>query len=56
MLSLNISYPYLTQKKIHCFADNSKEGMKYHQMRGGTQAQLGMTLRITLNVLELFQE
>jgi hypothetical protein len=45
ILSLSISHPYLI--KFHDFADNSQEGMK-HQMRGATQAQLGMTLRITL--------
>jgi len=43
--SLNISYPDLI--KFHDFADNNQEGMK-HQMRGATQAQQGMTLRITL--------
>jgi hypothetical protein len=43
ILSLSISYHYLI--KFHDFADNSQEGMK-HQMRGATQAQLGMTLRI----------
>ncbi len=31
---------------IKCFADNSQEGMK-HRMRGATQAQQGMTLRMT---------
>jgi hypothetical protein len=45
ILSLSISYPYLI-KKID-FGDNSQEGMK-HQMRAVTQAQQGMTLRITL--------
>ncbi len=43
--SFSISYPYLIE--FHDFADNSQEGMK-HQMRGATQAQLGMTLHITL--------
>jgi hypothetical protein len=43
--SLSISYPYLIE--FHYFADNSQEGMK-HQMRGATQAQEGMTLRVTL--------
>jgi len=33
--------------KFHDLADNSQEGMK-RQMRGATQAQQGMTLRITL--------
>jgi hypothetical protein len=45
ILSLSISFPYLI--KFHDFADNGQEGMK-HQMRGATQAQQGMTLRITL--------
>jgi hypothetical protein len=46
MLNLSISYPYLI--KFHNFAaDNSQEGMK-HQMAGATQAQQGMTFRITL--------
>jgi hypothetical protein len=45
ILSLSISYPYLI--KFHDFADNSQEEMK-HQMRGATQAQQRMTLRITL--------
>ncbi len=45
ILSLRISYPYLIE--FHYFADNSQEGMK-HQMRGATQAQEGMTLRVTL--------
>jgi hypothetical protein len=58
VLSLSISYPYLI--KFHDFVDNSQEGMK-HQMRGATQAQQGMTSRITrlalpflsdLNVIE----
>jgi len=40
-LILSISYPYLI--KFHDYEDNSPEGMK-HQMRGATQAQLGMTL------------
>jgi hypothetical protein len=44
-LSFSISYPYLI--KFHDFAENSQEEMK-HQMRGATQAQQGMTLRITL--------
>jgi hypothetical protein len=44
--SIDISYPYLI--KFHDFADNSRqEGMK-HQMSGASQAQQGMTLRITL--------
>jgi hypothetical protein len=34
-------------KKIHDFVDNSQEGMK-HQTRAATQAQQGMTFRITL--------
>jgi hypothetical protein len=41
--------PYLI--KFHDFADNSQEVMK-HQMRGATQAQQGMTLRITLMCIE----
>jgi hypothetical protein len=45
MLSLNISHSYLV--KFHDFAENSQEGMK-DQMRGATQAQLGMTLWLTL--------
>ncbi len=45
MLSLNISYHYLI--KFHDFADNSQEGMQ-HQMRGATQEQQDMTIRITL--------
>jgi hypothetical protein len=45
ILSLSISNPYLT--KFHYFADNSQEEMK-HQMKGGTQAQQGMTLQIIL--------
>jgi len=45
ILTLSISYPYLI--KFHYFADNSQEGMK-NQMRGGTQAQEGMTIQVTL--------
>jgi hypothetical protein len=45
ILSLSISYPYVI--KFHDFVHNSQEGMK-HQMRGPTQAQPAMTLRITL--------
>jgi hypothetical protein len=50
ILSLSISYPYLIE--FHYFADNSHEVMK-HQMRGATQVQEGMTLRVTLPVLEI---
>jgi hypothetical protein len=45
ILSLSISYPYLIT--FHDFVDNSQERLK-HQMRGATEAQLGMTLGITL--------
>ncbi len=44
ILNLNISYPYLI--KFHDFENNSEEGMK-HQMRGETQAQQGMTFKLT---------
>ncbi len=53
-LILSISCSYLI--KFHDFADNNQEGMK-HQMRGATQAQLGMTLCISLlhkNIFILF--
>jgi len=46
-----MSYPDLI--KFHDFVDNSQDGMK-HQMRGATQAQPGMTLRI-LYYFENFQ-
>jgi hypothetical protein len=45
MRSLRISYPYLIE--FHDFVDNIQEGMK-HQIRGATQAQQGMTFKITL--------
>jgi hypothetical protein len=45
MLSLSISYPYLTE--FHDFVDNIQQGMK-HEMRGATLAQQGMTFKITL--------
>jgi hypothetical protein len=45
ILRLSISYRYLI--KFHDLADNSQEGMK-HQMRAATQAQQGMTFRITV--------
>jgi hypothetical protein len=45
ILSLSISYPYLIT--FHDFADNSQEWIK-NQMRSATQAEQGMTLRITL--------
>ncbi len=51
ILSLSISYPDLI--KFHDFVDNSQEWMK-HQMRGATEAQPGMTLRI-LCYFENFQ-
>jgi hypothetical protein len=53
-LILSISCGYLI--KFHDFANNNQEGMK-HQMRGATQAQLGMTLWISLlhkNIFILF--
>jgi hypothetical protein len=36
-----------TAIKFHDIADNSQKGMK-HQMRGGTQAQQGMTSLLDL--------
>jgi hypothetical protein len=45
MLSLRISYRYLIE--FHDFVDNIQEKMK-HQMGGATQAQQGMTFKITL--------
>jgi hypothetical protein len=41
----SISYPYFI--KFHDFAEKSKDGIR-HQMRGATQAQHSMTVRITL--------
>ncbi len=43
--SLKISYSFLI--KFHDFADNKQERLK-HQTTGATQAQNGMTFRITL--------
>jgi hypothetical protein len=52
MLSLSISYPYLV--KFDDFVDNNNNpwGGWSIKMRGETQAQQGMTLRITL--IELY--
>jgi hypothetical protein len=47
-LILSLSVSYTSFFLIHDFADNSQEGMKHHHTRGGTQAQQGMTLQITL--------
>jgi hypothetical protein len=45
MLSHSISYPYLIE--FHDFPQNIQQAMK-HQMAVATQAQQGMTFKITL--------